>query len=998
MRRWLISLFVLILGLVILFELDLSAQRVQARLSERELNTNAVALRARLETALVDRLQPIGALRAFIETRPQASQEEFSLFVSGLYDRRGPMRVVFWADPDSQVRYLYPLFSLETLADNPPRLRDDPAIVPFIDRAVERRARVVSDPIQTPPEVNAGRAIYVIEPAFLGEQLVGFAVGVYYSDRLVRNALIGTNQDDFLVRVTDSQGALFYGRAEFPNGSDEAPIAVANGQWNVAVGWREKPPSIDRNTRLLLWGLGGLIVVGTLVTLNREITQNLRLRGRLAESQALQSTAASLVQNLSREEVLRIIADEAYGLAGVEGCAVLVAEGPPEEAQALTVAVGLGIAFPLLGHKLPVDRSVVGRAFVSSRPQVTNDPERGEIYRGEELAVRSILAVPLIVKGQVIGAISLLNKRKGRFNAGDVRLLTAFANQAATAIENARLFAAEQHRRQIADRLRDATAVVSSDLTLDSVLDRILDGLGTVVPYTSASVQLLEPDGQHVTVIAVRGFAENVIGLHFALDGSTPNTSVIREAQPVTIPDVQEDWPLFRMFSTVIHSWLGVPLVVKGQVIGMITLDRMEVDAFREEEIGLAAAFADHAAVAIENARLFDQSERQVRQLQALYETSLQLNLTHDLQAMFERCIEVLEGVMGVKRAALFTLDETRRYCTIVAAHNLSSRYVDLINSERLLSLEAGGGAAAALRTGRPDLVANAFEDERMLVWRDAAREEGYTALAAFPLNVQGKAVGALTLYFPSETRLTPDESRLYQSFANLLALAVTNQQLLSQSRRVATLEERQRLARELHDSVTQSLFSITLTTRTVRRLLASDLERATCALDQLQELAQGALAEMRALIFELRPAALQQEGLVNALRKHADATKSRHHLTVEFEHRGERRLPEGHEEALYRVAQEALNNIVKHAQAQTVRIFLDLESATVTLTISDDGSGFDPDSPTLKGMGLFTMRERVGPLGGTLAIESSPGNGTTVRVTVPVPLESPQLSVVDVS
>ncbi|MCZ7572922.1 MAG: GAF domain-containing protein [Ardenticatenaceae bacterium] len=993
MRRWLISLAVLILGLLILFELDLGAQQVQARLNDRELTTNAVALRARLETALVDRLQPIGALGAFIETRPEASQEEFDRFVSGLYDRRGPMRVVFWTDPDSQVRYLYPLFSLETLAANPPRLRDDPAIVPFIDRAVQRRARVVSDPIQTPQEVNAGRAIYVIEPAFVGERLVGFAVGVYYSDRLVRNALIGTRQDDFLVRVTDSQDDLFYGRAEFPYRSDEAPIAVANGQWHVAVGWRDPPPPIEGNTRLLLWGLGSLIIASALFTLNREITQNLRLRSRLAESQALQSTAASLVQNLSREEVLSIIADEAFGLAGVEGCAVLVAEEPPAEAKALSVAVGLGRAAPLVGYTLPVDRSVVGRAFLTGRPQVTNHPEPGEIYRGDELHVRAILAVPLSVKGQVIGAISLLNKRKGHFGAADVRLLTAFANQAATAIENARLFEAEQHRRQIADRLREATAVVSSDLALDSVLDRILDGLGTVVPYTSASVQLLEADSQHVMVIASRGFSENVVGMRFAINGSTPNTSVIRNARPLMIPDVQQEWPLFRIFSTVIRSWLGVPLVVKGQVIGMITLDRTEVDAFCEEEIGLATAFADHAAVAIEHARLFKQSEQQVRQLQALYETSLQLNLAHDLQAMFDRCIDVLERVTGVNRAALFVLDDTRSHCIIVAVHNLSQHYVDLVNTEQRLSLESGAGAATALRTGQPDLVVNAFHDERMVPWRQAARDEGYTGLAAYPLNVQGKAVGALTLYFLNETRFTPDESRLYQSFANLLALAVTNQQLLSQSRRVATLEERQRLARELHDSVTQSLFSITLTTRTVRRLLTRDPERAICTLDQLQELAQGALAEMRALIFELRPAALQQEGLVNAVRKHADATKSRHHLAVEFEHRGERRLPEGHEEALYRVVQEALNNVVKHALAQTVRIFLDLESLAVTLTISDDGSGFDPDSPTLNGMGLFTMRERVAPLGGTFAIESSPGQGTTVCVTVPVPLESPQLS-----
>ncbi|HYN89047.1 MAG TPA: GAF domain-containing protein, partial [Ardenticatenaceae bacterium] len=653
MRRWIVSLLILGIGLAILLDLDSQAREVQTSLNEHELRSTAVTLRARLETTLVDRLQPVDAMRAFMEARPNASAVEFYSFARDLYDPLGPMRVAYWVDAESQVRYLYPTFQLDALVANPPLLREDPVLDEAIQQAGERRARVVTDPVQTPPELRAGLGVYVIDPAFVDERLIGFIVGVYYSDRLVRNALTGTPQDDFLVRVRGSQGQLIYGRAEFPGRSDEAPIAVSNGQWHVAVGWREAPAPIDPRTRLLLWSLGGLVIAGALTMFNREITQNMRLASRLAESQALQSTAASLVENLSREEALQLIVEQASQLTGVEGCALLLPAAPDYDLQGtapcvpsenevddceyLAVAVALGSAAPLMGLAIPVDRSVVGRAFLTGRPQVVNSPGPGDVYQGEEMGVRAILAAPLMIKGRTIGAISLINKRKGDFGESDVRLLTAFANQAAAAIENARLFEAEQHRRQIADRLREATAVVGSDLALNRVLERILDGLGTVVPNTSASVLFLEPGGQWISIIATRGFDLGVIGQRFPTNRPSPSTMVINEGRAVAIRDMPNEWPSFRVFGYQIHSWLGVPLKAKGRVIGMITLDREEVNAFSEEEIALASAFADHAAVAIENARLFEQGNRQVQELQALYETSLQLNLSLDLQALFER-------------------------------------------------------------------------------------------------------------------------------------------------------------------------------------------------------------------------------------------------------------------------------------------------------------------------------------------------------------------------
>jgi signal transduction histidine kinase len=199
--------------------------------------------------------------------------------------------------------------------------------------------------------------------------------------------------------------------------------------------------------------------------------------------------------------------------------------------------------------------------------------------------------------------------------------------------------------------------------------------------------------------------------------------------------------------------------------------------------------------------------------------------------------------------------------------------------------------------------------------------------------------------------------------------------------------EERNRLARELHDSVTQSLFSMTLISQALPRILEKDVEQARERIDRLNELGRNALAEMRALIFELRPAALEDEGLATALRKHTAGFQARDGIAVELHIEGERRLPAALEEGIFRVTQEALNNVAKHARARQATVRLVIEDSHVELTVSDDGVGFSSPSPRAgrRTLGLTSMQERAALLGGTCTVQSDPGQGTTVRFRVPV-------------
>ena len=212
---------------------------------------------------------------------------------------------------------------------------------------------------------------------------------------------------------------------------------------------------------------------------------------------------------------------------------------------------------------------------------------------------------------------------------------------------------------------------------------------------------------------------------------------------------------------------------------------------------------------------------------------------------------------------------------------------------------------------------------------------------------------------------------------------------LRAQAAQLAANEERAHLARELHDSVTQALFSMALTSRSVELLMDRDLTAARQRLAELSELQRDALAEMRSLIFELRPGSLERDGLVQALRTHATAIEGRTGLSILVE-AGDvaGRLPLAIEDTLYRIAQEALHNVVKHAAAHNVALRLRDGSGVARLGIEDDGTGFDPALVPPGRLGLAGMRTRAERLGGSLEVSSRPGAGT--RVEVALPLERP--------
>jgi signal transduction histidine kinase len=253
------------------------------------------------------------------------------------------------------------------------------------------------------------------------------------------------------------------------------------------------------------------------------------------------------------------------------------------------------------------------------------------------------------------------------------------------------------------------------------------------------------------------------------------------------------------------------------------------------------------------------------------------------------------------------------------------------------------------------------------------------------PMLVRDRAIGLLSLTSPRLDAFGERDAELALAIASQAAVGIESARLHERDREAGVLEERQRLARELHDSVTQSLYGVSLHAEAATRALAAgDVGPVDENLGEIRATVQEALGEMRLLLFELRPPPLEEHGLIGALRMRLRAVESRSGLTAEFVGDEAARLRPEAERELYRVAQEALNNVLKHAHASRVAVRLEIEATRAVLEIADDGVGFGADPRGGGGFGLPGMRERVERLGGALTVESAPGAGTRVRAEVP--------------
>ena len=391
-------------------------------------------------------------------------------------------------------------------------------------------------------------------------------------------------------------------------------------------------------------------------------------------------------------------------------------------------------------------------------------------------------------------------------------------------------------------------------------------------------------------------------------------------------------------------------------------------------ELGVLARSFDSMADALQSAqdRLEARVASRTAELRALLELSNTVAITVDLQPQLEAVLARLVQTTGAVAAEVLELEPTGRLQSAARLGEVP---------ERSLALRDGAGTVAGLEAAESDLRA----EDPFGASTIAPSAVIVGDALALPLRARDEVVGVLHAYAAHSSGWDEESLRLAAGLAAQAAVAVENARLYERAKEQAADEERRHLARELHDSVSQAIYAVVLTSHSVRKRLTEDPAASATALDSVIELAEGALAEMRALIFELRPEALADVGLVGALERQLDGLELRHSLATERDLGPEPEIAFAAKQVLLRVVQEALHNVAKHAHASKVRISMRHHDAVLSLRVTDDGIGFDAARTYPGHLGLTTMHERVRELGGRLHVDSTPGEGTTVSLLLPL-------------
>jgi signal transduction histidine kinase len=537
------------------------------------------------------------------------------------------------------------------------------------------------------------------------------------------------------------------------------------------------------------------------------------------------------------------------------------------------------------------------------------------------------------------------------------------------------------------ERLRalvETGIAINSELSLDGVLERIVEAAARVTGARYAALGVVDRSGSGLERFITYGIAPEVE----TQIGDPPHGRgilgvLIQDARPLRLHDLTQDPRSvgFPPGHPPMHTFLGVPIVLRGAAFGNLYLTEKDEGDFTDEDEELVTLLAAQAAVAIENARLYESATTWSQQLESLNEVGAALMGELELGPLLDLIATRLRELIDARLVAIAL--PAGGALRIAAADGEGA---DELVATNLLAQDSKTGRV--LERGRSERVDSLMEDPE--VNQEIARRLGASSGVYVPLLARDHPIGVLIAHDKAgrDQRFSSSDLRLAEQFALRASIAVDLSRRVARDalRRVVAGQEveRRRLARELHDETGQALTSILLGLRAVDEARSGD--DVAKAVADLRELVVATLQDVRRLAVQLRPKALDDFGLVPALERLAQTFSESSGIRLQLEATlGEERLPAAVETTVYRIVQEALTNVVKHAEATEVSILLVRRDSALTVVLEDNGGGFDPEAVRSDSLGLEGMRERVALHDGRLTVESAPGSGTTLRVEVPL-------------
>ncbi len=493
---------------------------------------------------------------------------------------------------------------------------------------------------------------------------------------------------------------------------------------------------------------------------------------QIAES--LREISIVLNSSFNQEEILSLIFEQLGQVLDYDEAGIFLQDGSNLKLVADTTsqAIDIGFNVPLSGQDPAV--RVFNRNQLLIIPDVHLD-SGWEIWEEGEW-VRAWVGAPLVVKGQPIGVLTADSRAINAFQAEDGDILEAFAHQVATAIQNAQLFQQEQRQRQIAESLRQVSTALSQELDRDKILNIVFDQLQQVIDYDSSALFLL--NGQEIELVAGRNLHDTFIGRRLSYDDPNPTAEILRKKTSIFVSDVHQNpgwvtWP----GGEPIRAWMGAPIVTQEQLIGVLTLDNYIVNAYDDEDVQILQLFANQVAIAIQNAQLFQQEQRQRQIAESLRQVSTALSRELDRDKILNIVFDQLQQVIDYDSSALFLLDGEE--LELSAGRNLHGDFIGI-----RLPIDDINPTVEVIRNKEPIFVSDVREDPRWDLWSD---EELIRAWMGTPIVTQEQLIGVLTLDSYSVDAYDDEDVRLLQLFANQVGIAIQNAELYAEAQHEIT-------------------------------------------------------------------------------------------------------------------------------------------------------------------------------------------------------------------
>ena len=654
------------------------------------------------------------------------------------------------------------------------------------------------------------------------------------------------------------------------------------------------------------------------------------------------------------------------------------------------------------GRAFNESNPLVNQLRLAKQPFIVSDIQGDPRFEGlpDLQSVRGWLGAPLYVGEEMIGFLSLGSLEPAAYHAENAERLRVFAAQVAQVLEKAWLNEQTQRRSEELEVLSNISFALGQAETGENTLFAVAEQVARF--FNAQSGVFLFPDRAATELVVKASLNEASLGL------SCPSQDDLiwqtyNSGEASLVPDFrrvagQPAASTYRALFGTVGSFVLVPLKSGGDVFGVLGFGFDRPRRVSTENVHLFKAVAEIVGASLRRAVVLEGLEKQVdvrtQHLSTLYEINAIASESLDLESILTQVLKITLESMTSQIGTVHFLDEDKAQFNLVAqiglADGLRSCLEKIDARERFWSRLLLSSSPLVIPDTTQEVARSGLEALPVELPAEFAilAKAGQRAFIGAPIRAKGQVLGLLSLFDRTILDYSLEDITLFMTIADQIGSSVERARLMKQAEIAAVVQERQRLARELHDSVTQLLYSQVLFAGAGLKVLnQGDSGLAEQHLARIDQAAQQALKEMRLLVYQLRPSDYLDEGLVGALERRLQAVENRTSLNARLIVEGKLNLDEAEEVALYRITEEALNNILKHAQAQTVSITLHGLDSRVILEIVDDGIGFDQQQAACSGgVGLSSMRERTSALGGQFEIHSQPGKGTHILVTIEVP------------